>query len=184
MIDPEDVFAAAGVAFDDAREDWIHYIADAFMRQFEAIRTNGADTLFGDVYDNKIQGKSGNDTLTGGRGHDALYGGEGDDMLQGASGSDALYAGAGNDTITGNDGFDFIFSGERNTQIDGGAHTDTLVYQDLNYALATLTAAEDGFAVVHGNGTDSVANVEFIQFADGSYDVAQDLFTPDPDALL
>ena len=64
----------------------------------------GDSTLL--IYDQLINGTTGNDTLLGGAGADQLSGGAGNDSLSGGAGNDLLLAGTGTDTMTGGLGAD------------------------------------------------------------------------------
>jgi serralysin len=96
---------------------------------------------------------------------DNATGGSGNDTIIGNAIANVLKGGAGNDTITGGGG---------NDTIDGGAGTDTAVYSGnkANYAI-TYNAVTQTFTVVDQragspDGTDTVTNVEYFQFADGT----------------
>ncbi|MGO4573434.1 glycoside hydrolase family 113 [Microvirga sp. 2TAF3] len=114
-------------------------------------------------------GTSGSDKLDGGYHNDTLTGGGGNDVLWGGAGNDRLDGGAGNDRLDGNTGSDIaVFHGTR---------SDYTVTKNADGSLliADKQAARDG--------SDTVLNVEFFQFADGTASLA-DLSsvsgTPDP----
>ncbi|MBR0791458.1 matrixin family metalloprotease [Bradyrhizobium manausense] len=97
---------------------------------------------------------------------DNATGGAGNDTIIGNAIGNVLKGGAGNDTITGGGG---------NDTIDGGAGTDTAVYSGnrANYAVAYNSATQT-FTIADQrsgsfDGTDAVTNVEYIQFADGTF---------------
>jgi Ca2+-binding RTX toxin-like protein len=96
--------------------------------------------------------------LSGGVGADVLAGTDSADKLSGQGGNDRLTGGAGNDVI------------------DGGAGVDTAVYAARHDAYA-ISAAADGTWTVQAkagsDGTDRLAGVERLHFADG--DVALDI---------
>lgn len=144
----------------------------------------GHDQLYGHFGDDVLHGEDGNDALYGGRGNDMLFGGTGQDTLVGASGSDTLDGQDGDDLLLGGDGFDFIFSGQGSDTINGGRHADTVIYDDITYADAVITTSNATLTLTHMTGTDTLVNVEFLQFADGTYDIAAEVFSPDPDTLL
>ncbi len=83
-----------------------------------------------------------NDTLSGATGNDVIFGGDGTDTVQGAAGDDLLLGGAGTDTV--------VLSG--------------------NFADYTITKLENGYSIVDSvgsrDGTDTIRDVENIQFAD------------------
>lgn len=60
-----------------------------------------ADTLFGEVTSDLLEGGGGHDMLSGGRGRDDIRGGDGSDVLNGGLGADVLSAGEGDDVIAG-----------------------------------------------------------------------------------
>ncbi len=127
---------------------------------------SGNDILHGDDADTNsndtLNGDAGNDQLYGGAGSDELYGGTGDDMLDGGSGNDYMHGGAGNDTI---------LAGAGNDVIDGSADVDTLVFSG-NRMDYVFTLQTDGSYVAvdqragSPEGSKTVRNVEFFQFAD------------------
>ncbi|MDX3971417.1 MAG: M10 family metallopeptidase C-terminal domain-containing protein, partial [Bradyrhizobium sp.] len=95
---------------------------------------------------------------------DNAIGGSGNDAILGNAIANALNGAGGNDTITGGAGDD---------SINGGTGTDTAVYSGswVNYAV-TYTSATQTFTIADlrsgsPNGTDTVTNVEYFQFADG-----------------
>lgn len=102
-------------------------------------------------------GAAGQDRL---RGIENLTGGDGDDDLTGNSKANILDGGAGDDTLRGDRGNDFL---------DGGADTDTAVYS-TTMAASTITydAENDQFTISGPDGTDTLSNVEFFQFSDGT----------------
>ncbi|OOO40263.1 metal-binding protein [Rhizobium sophoriradicis] len=102
---------------------------------------------------------SGIDVKTGG-GADEFFGTDGNDIFDGSGGNDIFNGRTGDDRLIGGTGIDTaIFSGNF-----------------ANYSLAVnngdhiLTSAEDG--------TDTLTDVEFAQFADGVYDFATETFKP------
>ncbi|MDA9499827.1 M10 family metallopeptidase C-terminal domain-containing protein [Bradyrhizobium sp. CCBAU 11357] len=94
------------------------------------------------------------DNATGGSGNDTIVGNAIANTLNGAGGNDKITGGSGNDTII------------------GGAGTDTAVYAGnrANYTVS-YNAATQSFTLVDlrsgsPDGTDTVASVEYFQFAD------------------
>jgi len=107
--------------------------------------------------------------------NDAIMSGDVASTLVGNNNANALTGGLGGDFFTG---------GQGNDTIDGGAASDTAIYQG-NYAQYSLSFIHTGNLagtvtdlVPSRDGTDSLTNVEFLQFADGVYDVVNDHFTP------
>ncbi len=84
--------------------------------------------------------------------------------------------GAGNDTITGNTASNALKGNAGNDTIDGGASTDTAVFSGAK-AGYTITSNGGTLTVVdtdltNGNdGTDTLTNIEFLEFSDLTYDV-------------
>lgn len=122
------------------------------------VGTDGNDLLVGGSYRELLRGLDGNDTLRGGAGPDRLEGGDGNDVLQGETGSDRLVGGPGND------------------QIDGGSGRDVAIYAapQASFTITTAggvttVAAKAGVA---GFGTDTLTNVEFVQFSDALLSVS------------
>ena len=132
----------------------------------QIIGGEGGDLLDGGLDDDQISGAGGNDTLMGQFGSDMLSGGEGHDQLSGGTLSDQLFGGAGNDTLDG---------GSEDDDIDGGQGIDMVVLQGnrADYALSGTAAALTATRVVGAPETDLLHNIEAIQFADGTFTLAQ-----------
>jgi hypothetical protein len=134
---------------------------------------NGDDTLKGNQGDDTLQGQRGDDLLTGGDGADRLTGGQGNDHLAGGDGADRLHGGRGDDTITGGAGDDRLKGAAGDDSLDGGPGTDTAIFAGkiADYAIAThdgITTVTDLKPTVNGDdGTDTIANIESLQFRDG-----------------
>lgn len=73
--------------------------------------------------------------------------------------------GDGNDQIRGNSADNRITGGQGNDVVDGGLGTDTVVFSG-NRSQYTITWNGQIGTVVGPNGTDTITNVEFLQFAD------------------
>ena len=113
------------------------------------------------------------DTLEGGAGNDELYGFADDDALDGQAGADKLFGGDGTDTLTGGAGDD---------DLDGGNGDDTAIFTGnrADYSVSGTTSAFTLTDTVGGrDGADTVTNVEFVTFANGTFAVA-DLFNVAP----
>ena len=117
-------------------------------------------------------------TIRGGDGENVVFTGEGRQNIQLGAGDDELHAGAGNDWVgsqSGNDlifgdaGNDFIYGGAGDDTLDGGTGMDTAVYAG-NRTDYTLTKVSQTQWTVSSaaEGTDTLLNVEFVQFADQS----------------
>lgn len=92
-----------------------------------------------------LRGELGINSTTGGR---YLTGSYKDDILTGTQ---------FNDTLQGNGG---------NDMIDGGAGTDTVIFNGNRGGYAFSTLADGALAVTGADGTDTLRNVEWLQFAD------------------
>jgi len=135
----------------------------------ESFQTGGVTTFIGsDAAEQVTAGSDGiftqsDVTLFGNGGADLIFSGEGNDTLSG---------GAGDDTIDGNLGED--------TAVFSGNHTDYIITVDASYFIdpffATATVQQSGGG---GDGTDTLTNVEFLQFADGTFSIA-DFLPPSP----
>ena len=75
--------------------------------------------------------------------------------------------GSGNDTLLGNDANNHLTGGAGKNLIDGGAGIDTAVYS-ANYSAYTLKATATGYTLTANDGsqTDTLSNIERLQFAD------------------
>ena len=98
-------------------------------------------------------------------------GGSANDTITGNSSNNTLSGGAGDDRIEGNGGDDTI---------DGGAHTtgDVAVFNDAysNYTITEVVAGTT-YTVAHNagagaDGTDTLTNIEFIEFTDQTIDLS------------
>lgn len=119
----------------------------------EIVGTDGNDWLFGFW---------GNDRLIGGAGKDRVFGGSGNDEIEGNEGNDLLSGGSGDDTLIGGAGTDLLL---------GGRGDDTAHFQSTfdDYAISQISPV---WRVEHlggdgGDGTDFLAGVERLVFADG-----------------
>ncbi|NCW78724.1 MAG: hypothetical protein EBV64_12365 [Oxalobacteraceae bacterium] len=84
------------------------------------------------------------------------------------------YGGAGNDTITGNSSDNSLKGNAGNDTINGGAGNDTAIFTG-NMASYTITDSGATITVTDNSGTDgtdTLTNVEYLQFADQTYTVA------------
>src|ERR1700759_677753 len=124
-----------------------------------------------------INGTDDNDTLTG-----TACG----DQISGRDGNDTIFGLAGNDDLKGNDGNDKIDGGAGNDKIDGGKGIDTAIYHGnfadfsitfKNNGNTDLTVAGKTSATLAANGIDTLKDIEFLQFNDGTFNVATRTFT-------
>lgn len=80
--------------------------------------------------------------------------------------------GAGHDVIYGNELSNVLAGGKGNDTIDGGVGTDTVSY-DGDQDAYTVTLGPSGVQVrdrrLDGNGTDTLTNIEFLEFDTGDF---------------
>ncbi|MBD2291935.1 cadherin-like domain-containing protein [Anabaena sphaerica FACHB-251] len=140
--------------------------------------SDGPDNhLRGGIGDDILHGRGGQDYLYGGAGNDELWGDEGNDYLYGENGNDVLYGragsgadgtwnyldgGEGNDSLYGHTANDSLKGGKGDDYIDGGLGTDTLILEG-HQSRYTFS----GNRVISADGTDTIYNIEKIQFIDG-----------------
>jgi len=105
-----------------------------------------------------ITGTDGNDTLTGDVTNDHIKGGAGNDTISGGAGGDILNGGAGNDILDG---------GANGTDLQGNPLIDVAEYAGTA-SLYTVTKNNDGSFTVSSSaeGTDTLTNIEGLQFSD------------------
>lgn len=142
----------------------------------------GGDNLFGGA-DNDIlygddTGTAGNDKLNGDAGNDQLFGGDGADELRGGTGDDLLDGGTGNDFLIGDAGADTLIGQGNDDSIDGAGDIDTVVYSGNAWDYSILLNTDGSFTISDEragspDGTDTVRNVEFFQFANGTVAAGQ-----------
>ena len=118
-----------------------------------------------------VTGPDGTDTLTTVERlqfADGLYGIDGIPLpITGTEGANVLVGTGGADTINGLGGDDTITGGSGNDTIDGGAGTDTAVFSGTMVG-SIRTTSGSVTTVVGPDGTDSLTNVERMQFSDGT----------------
>jgi Ca2+-binding RTX toxin-like protein len=85
-----------------------------------------SDIIYGYDGDNLLYGWDGDDDIYGGYDHDTIYGGNGDDYLIGGAGHDDLYGGSGFDDLYGGSGLDYLAGGSGEDLLSGGTGRDTL----------------------------------------------------------
>lgn len=95
---------------------------------------------------------------------ETINGTTGDDVIDGGIGDDTINGLAGNDTITGGDGDDVI---------DGGDDTDTAVFDFATSAITSIQRNVNGvITLASASGTDTLSNIESLQFTDQTLQVA------------
>jgi Ca2+-binding RTX toxin-like protein len=162
----------------------------------------GSDVLNGDDGNDFLDGGAGNDELYGGgagrdelhggAGHDDLYGGDDNDILHGdadndelhgENGNDELHGGVGNDELYGGEGNDELTGGEGDDRLDGGTGADTAIFSGARAEYDVTTNAAGETIVTHMNGaadgTDTLTDIERLQFSDQSITVAPPPAEPD-----
>ncbi len=131
---------------------------------------SSADTFNGNA-------ASGAMTVDGGGGNDNISGGSGADSLIGGTGNDNLFGGAGSDTLDGVDGDDTLAGGMGNDTLNGGAGSDTAVFTGpveqytFSYGAGGALIVTD--SVGGRDGTDTLTNIEYVQFDGVTYQIVQ-----------
>jgi uncharacterized delta-60 repeat protein len=104
-----------------------------------------------------IAGNTGDNQLVGNIGNNLLQGGDGNDILQGGDGNDTLEGGAGDDTLIGG-------AGTNRAKFAGN-----MADYDLYSFNGQLIVHDRVVADVSGDeGTDTLTDIEFLQFADAT----------------
>jgi Ca2+-binding RTX toxin-like protein len=104
--------------------------------------------------------------------------------MRGGDGADSLDARVGNDDLYGNGGNDLLTGGSGNDYIHGGAGTDTAVYSGnaSSYSWSVNPAGDWRVFDLRGGapeGADYLVQMEVLQFADGTVNLANGgIFTP------
>ncbi|AFY57726.1 putative extracellular nuclease [Rivularia sp. PCC 7116] len=124
-----------------------------------ANEVSNTTTLY-EIFDNTFSGDDGDNTITGNDTNDFIDAGAGNDTINPGTGNDIVNAGPGDDTIVG---------GQGDNQIDGGEGIDTVTY-DGNRTDFDIERIGDQIKV--GSNTDTLTNVEFLEFNDGTIDTA------------
>jgi Ca2+-binding RTX toxin-like protein len=116
------------------------------------ILTASGNYTLGDNVENLVVQGSGTRALTGNAADNQITGGTGSDSINGGTGNDTIKGGAGNDTLNGATGTDVAV-------FDGPA---------ANYEVGTDNQGRITVRAVVGNGgTDTVIDIERVQFGDG-----------------
>jgi Hemolysin-type calcium-binding repeat (2 copies). len=112
--------------------------------------------IIGDDDADNDPGETDDDAMSGTPGGDSFLGQAGDDAFLGQAGNDTFDGGAGNDGFDGGDGIDrAVFSGN---------------LADYTVTLGSITVTDDN-AGDGDDGTDTLNNVETLQFADATVQV-------------
>ncbi|MCB1518766.1 MAG: cadherin domain-containing protein [Hyphomicrobiaceae bacterium] len=154
----------------DQSEPSVAALADgSFVVTWEGNGTGDGAGIFQRVFTPPtVDGTNADDALTGTANDDTIFGYAGADLISGGDGGDTIHGDAGADIIRGDGGDDTI---------DGGADTDRAVYSG-NWSDYTITESGGTLTIVDNrpgspDGTDTVKNVEFFAFADGTVTEAQ-----------
>lgn len=159
---PEKAYTVADTAqaLDTRVQNLAFRAEDVLPASFAFEGTAGNDSMAGSGADDVLNGNAGNDTINAAGGNDSVNAGDGDDSVQGGAGLDTIQGGAGNDTAAGGAGDD---------SIDGGAGSDAAVYDVARSAATVVRTGPGAWTVTTASGgTDTLVNVERVQFTDGS----------------
>ena len=142
------IYDIVSEAFNEGIDTVYSYLADY------TLTANVENLIIINVLDGGRSGAKGtgndlNNRLTGSGSSNVLNGMGGDDTLIGAAGNDTLDGGVGDDTA--------VYSGARSQYVITEQANHSFIIQD------TRTSQD---------GTDTIYNIEHLQFADGVYDVA------------
>lgn len=166
-----------------------HEIIDALSGNDWVRADGGDDVVEGGEGNDRLEGGDGRDELSGGSGNDHLLGGHDSDLLFGGEGYDILRGQGGDDHLIGGDGSDRLIGGSGNDQLDGGDDNDALTGDagddrldggggdgDTAIYSGEMALYEIGmegdmtfvFALGTDEGTDTLVNMERMEFADGA----------------
>jgi Ca2+-binding RTX toxin-like protein len=106
-----------------------------------------------------------NDDITLGYADRGANGGAGADYIVGNKRDNQLDGGDGNDTIMGHEGNDTITTGAGTNKINGGEGIDTVLYGNVAYQGNNISLRQAANTVSYNN-TDTLTEVEYIQFSD------------------
>ena len=109
-----------------------------------------------DPLERTLDGSDSDDEITLGYADRGANGGAGGDEIIGNERDNILDGGAGNDTIT---------TGAGRDKVNGGEGIDTVIYGDVTYQGNNISLRQAANSVSYNN-TDTLTNVEFIQFND------------------
>ena len=127
----------------------------------------GPVTLRGGAGANIVYAGAGNQNIVLGEDDDELHGGDGDDTIGSEGGDDLLFGDSGNDTLFGGDGADMMH---------GGSDTDTILYSGnaSDYTVSQFHGLITVTSVIDPTDTDTLINVELIEFADQQQTISYD----------
>ena len=119
-----------------------------------------------DPFERNRNGGDGDDDITLGYVDRGANGGAGGDYIVGNRRDNILDGGEGNDTIIAHGGDDTIVTGAGNDKVDGGEGFDTVLYSDVVYQGNSSISLTQAANTVNYNNTDTLTDVEFLQFSD------------------
>ncbi len=141
------------------------------------IQVTNANTVTGTGGDDNLNGTDSNDEIFGLGGYDIIYAGSGDDYVEGGGGPDDLFGEDGDDVLLGGGGVDYLLGGAGDDMLDGGDLGIDVAFYSGNRADYTVHDNQDGTYVVTDtrggspDGTDTIQNIEDLDFADQAIDV-------------
>ncbi|WP_292294584.1 DUF4214 domain-containing protein [Marivita sp.] len=143
-------YTQSPTAVTDVLSQWPNYsmdddnviIVDSLDGTVARINPNG-----GGENESRIFSGAGDDYVRGGDMAEFIHGGSGDDTLMGSAGNDVLEGGGGIDTA--------VYSGDQSSY--------TLQFSPTGTTITDRRSSEDG--------TDTLINIEALQFADGNFDI-------------
>ncbi|MES2678088.1 MAG: tandem-95 repeat protein, partial [Pseudomonadota bacterium] len=148
----------------------------------------GNDTIDGGSGDDVIYGGDGNDVILGGEGNNKIYGEAGDDIIFAGTGADVINGGDGNDTISyvnsssavkvniGNITFYGVAGGSAGastiTNVENiigssfddiliGSYANNILSGSLGNDLLKGSLGDDTYVFNKGDGSDTIADVEY-----------------------
>jgi Ca2+-binding RTX toxin-like protein len=161
------------------------------------------NTLTGNSASNVLDGGAGADSMTGGAGDDTyVVDNAGDSVVENANEgtdtvrssvsitfADNMYANVENLVLTGTaaingtgNALNNILTGNSGSNVlDGDGGTDTVIFAGPRSSY-TLTSISTGMIVAGPDGTDTLRNVEFMTFSDGT--IAVPAYEPPADVLI
>jgi len=110
-------------------------------------------------------GGDSNDDITLGYADRGAKGGAGADYIVGNKRDNILDGGDGDDTILGHEGNDTITAGAGTNKVNGGEGIDTVMYGNVAYQGNNISLRQAANSVRYNN-TDTLTDIEFIQFSD------------------
>ena len=116
-----------------------------------------------------ISGTNDKDELIGGNGKEHILGLNGKDTITGGTGDDIIEGGKGRDRLFGEEGDDTLVGGEDRDLIDGGDGSDTVLYDGFKDNFTFKGTLEKFKVKGPGVGTDTLIDIEFLQFQDGVF---------------